>query len=212
MSRMKRSASVCLLGDLVGSRQAADRRDVHVRLVAALSEANERWDCDLRVVAGDEFQGVVPSLGVAATLSLTLRLALLPDSDLRFGIGRGEVTMLDERTGIQDGPGWWAARAAIEVVERLERSSATRTARAAFRATDPDPGEPAVGAALLARDALVGRMDPRALSVLRGLLAGRTQQEIAMAEGVSASAVSQRVRHDGLGVVLAVTEMLGGLP
>jgi transcriptional regulator with XRE-family HTH domain len=39
-----------------------------------------------------------------------------------------------------------------------------------------------------------------------------TQTELAAREGVSASAVSQRVRSDGLGVVLAAEELLRGLP
>ncbi len=55
------------------------------------------------------------------------------------------------------------------------------------------------------------RLDDRGLSVLRGLLAGRTQREVAASLGVSTSAVSQRVRHDGLGVLLAADELMGGL-
>ena len=39
-----------------------------------------------------------------------------------------------------------------------------------------------------------------------------TQSELAAREGVSASAVSQRVRADGIGVVLAAHELLRGLP
>ena len=66
-------------------------------------------------------------------------------------------------------------------------------------------------AALLGRDEVVGRLSERGLSVLRGLMAGRTQREIAEAEGVSTSAVSQRVRHDGLGIVLAMDELMGGV-
>ena len=58
------------------------------------------------------------------------------------------------------------------------------------------------------RDQLVTGLSERSLSVLRGLLSGSTQQEIAAAEGVSASAVSQRVRSDGLGVLVAGHELL----
>jgi predicted transcriptional regulator len=44
--------------------------------------------------------------------------------------------------------------------------------------------------------------------VVRGLLGGRTQGEIAADLGVSASAVSQRVRNDGLAMVVAAEALL----
>ena len=44
--------------------------------------------------------------------------------------------------------------------------------------------------------------------MLRGTLAGRTQAELAEDEGISASAVSQRVRHDGLAVIAATDELM----
>ena len=39
-----------------------------------------------------------------------------------------------------------------------------------------------------------------------------TQSELATLEGISASAVSQRVRADGIGAVLAAEDLLRGLP
>ena len=75
----------------------------------------------LRVTVGDEFQGTYATLGEAVEAALRVRLALLPEVDTRFGLGRGEVTVLDARRGIEDGPGWWAARAAIEEVDRGRR-------------------------------------------------------------------------------------------
>ncbi|ETZ44439.1 hypothetical protein L837_3561 [Mycobacterium avium MAV_061107_1842] len=43
-----------------------------------------------------------------------MRLLLAPEIDVRFGLGWGAVTVLDAAAGIQDGPGWWTARAAIQ--------------------------------------------------------------------------------------------------
>lgn len=215
MAEMKQS-SIVVIGDVVGSRAAADRGQLHDRLSAALEEANRRWDVDLRITVGDEYQGAVPSLGVATAAVLWLRVALLPEYDLRHGIGRGEVRILDSRAGVQDGPGWWAARAAIEEVHDLAGRAATRGARTAYREADEADG-PALGlpvalrAALLTRDELVGRLDARSLSVLRGLLSGRSQREIAADLALSGSAVSQRVRRDGIGVVLQTTAWLEAL-
>ena len=48
--------------------------------------------------------------------------------------------------------------------------------------------------------------------VAEGLLDGRTQREIAADEGVSASAISQRVRRDGLGVIVTMSAWLATQP
>ena len=201
-----------LIGDIVGSRRAADRRRLHDVVSAALTGVNEVVEPEvaLAVTAGDEFQATFADVGSALAAALRLRIALLPEVDVRLGIGWGPVSVLAESPRVEDGPGWWAARAAIEAVEDDASRSATRSARTRYlpapdvAAPDPEP----VNAALLACDHLVGRLDRRSLSVLRGLLSGSTQQELALAEGISASAVSQRVRGDGLGVVRAVDEHL----
>lgn len=208
-----KNAAVVMIGDVVASRTASDRDELHHRVSRALAEANARWGSDLRVTVGDEYQGTVPRLGDATAISLHLRLALLPAYDVRHGIGRGATTVLDPGARIEDGPGWWAAREAIDAVKADAARPATRAARTAFRAAADaaGPGDAALDAALLARDELVGRLDERALSVLRGLLSGRTQRRLAEEQGISASAVSQRVRHDGLGVVVAMSERLEGL-
>jgi hypothetical protein len=55
---------------------------------------------------------------------------------------------------------------------------------------------------------MIGSVSERSLRLLRGTLAGRTQAELAEDEKISASAVSQRVRHDGLAVIAATDELL----
>ncbi len=205
---MSERGQVVVIGDVVGSRGASDRPALHRNLTEALTSVNRRWGTDLRITVGDEFQGTTPGVGAATAIVLDLRIALLPEHDLRHGIGRGSTAVLDPDAAIEDGPGWWAARAAIDAVRARETQAATRSARTAYRCADPDEPTGALDAALLARDELVGRLDVRSLSVLRGLLSGRTQRELAEAAGVSASAVSQRVRRDGLGVVVAMTRWL----
>ena len=226
MSRMKSSPSWVVIGDLVGSRRSADRRRTHERLVSVLEESNERLArtggavVPLRITAGDEFQGTFAGLGAALSTTLRVRLGLLPDADVRCGIGLGAVEVLQAEPRVEDGPGWWAARAAIErVAADADRAALhglrTRYAVAPEVASDgetadvPDPA--AVNAALLTRDHLVSSLSARSLSVLCGLLEGRTQKELAHDLGISASAVSQRVRSDGLAVLVAADELLAGL-
>ncbi|MEO6791571.1 MAG: SatD family protein [Ornithinibacter sp.] len=216
MDQMMPPPSPCvLIGDLVSSRKAPDRARLHEQLEAALTAVDAAVAplTALRVTAGDEFQGTYATLGGAVDAALRVRLALLPEADARFGLGRGETAVLDRRRGIEDGPGWWAARAGIEQVAAMAERSATRQARTAFRAAVPDPVEAAVNAALLCRDHLVGSMSPRSLRLLKGLMdSDSTQREIAAREGISASAVSQRVRADGIGAVLEAQQLLRGLP
>ena len=104
---MKVSASprATLIGDVVGSRQTADRAALHRRLAEGLAEVASTATDPPAFTVGDEFQGSYPSVGAAIDAALGIRLDVGPDIDVRFGIGWGEVTILDPSTGIQDGPG-----------------------------------------------------------------------------------------------------------
>lgn len=196
-------ARAALIGDVVGSRHVADRADLHRRVTQTLAGTS------LALTVGDEFQGSYPSVGAAIDAALTVRLGLAPDIDVRFGIGWGAVTVLDADTGIQDGPGWWSAREAIEWAATAQQQPALAAVRTAYRRhgdTGPDPD--AVNAALLCRDHLLGSMDARSLRLLRGLLDHKTKKELAAMEGISASAVSQRTARDGLDLLVLACEHL----
>ena len=231
MARKKNPASsygdpvAAVIGDVVGSRDHADRPDLHVRLVGRLAELEELLRAEERaggetlvvspprVTVGDEYQGIFTTLGVALRATRWLRFSLLPDVDVRHGVGWGPVQVLEDEPRVEDGPGWWAAREAVESVEEAALRSGHRRRRTAYVRVDgcPGPDPAAVNAALLLRDEMLGGLSERSLGVLRGLLSGRTQREIAEKLDVSASAVSQRVRHDGLAALVASERLLGEL-
>lgn len=229
-----------LIGDLVGSRQARDRQQLHDSLQAALLATDERSDPVQAswIMSGDEFQAVHRNVGAALSAALRIRLELFP-ADVRFGIGWGRVQLLD-KSGVQDGPGWWAARAALDHVAAAQQRSSTRLLRTAFRenatplaqrdseASTPDstpdstqddsdreaamsPLAMAVNAALLARDHLLGTFDERDIAILRALLDGGAQGDVAAQLGISTSAISQRVSRRGIGAALASQELLGAV-
>ncbi|HSE71343.1 MAG TPA: SatD family protein [Nocardioidaceae bacterium] len=181
---MTTQAAYTLIGDLVGSRQLADRAGAQRRLGEVLTEVTGQLGPlqPLEPTVGDEFQGAFAGLADATLATLLVRLALLPEVDVRCGIGYGEVTMHDatRRPLLQDGPGWWAARDALDAIGSRQR---TRYA---------GPGAGCVNAFLVCRDALVERLNERAWRMLRMALLGETQQRIAEVEGVSKSAVSQQ--------------------
>ena len=134
MVRKKKLASsggdavAAVIGDVVGSRDHADRPDLHVRLVGRLAELEEMLRAEEaaggetlvvsppRVTVGDEYQGIFTTLGVALRATRWLRTSLLPDVDVRHGLGWGPVQVLEDEPRVEDGPGWWAAREAVESV------------------------------------------------------------------------------------------------
>lgn len=162
---------------------------------------------------GDEFQGTYPTVGRALEAALAIRLAVAPGVDVRFGIGWGAVTMLDPVAGIQDGPGWWAAREAIEWTAATQRQPGMALVRTAFRSGDDTRRDvDAINAALMCRDHLLGSLDDRSIRIVKGLLTGTSKKDIAAAEGVSASAVSQRAGRDGLDLIITASQALGRVP
>jgi hypothetical protein len=85
--------------------------------------------------------------------------------------------------------------------------------RTTFRADDHIRTDvAAVNAALICRDHLLGSLDERSLRIVRGLMTGRSKRELAAAEGISPSAVSQRAARDGLDLLVLASEYLRGLP
>lgn len=216
MNTMKVSSPVAtLIGDVVSSRSAPDRPRLHAVLAAGLEVLNDEQGApgDLRVTVGDELQGTFPDVGSAVRASWRLRWQLAGEAELRFGLGWGSITVLAEDPRVEDGPGWWAAREAIEAVKAEAERPGTRQLRTAYRlaegATGPDPL--AINAALMCRDHVVGSLSERSAHILGELIAGSSQVEIAERLGISPSAVSQRVRGDGLVVVESAQEMLEGV-
>lgn len=213
---------VVVIGDLVGSRDAPDRAELQRQLRDALDEANRKWaDADEPLVPtiGDEFQGVYDNLWAALDATLLVRVSMPAPYDARFGIGVGTVTWAEDEPASgfrrQDGPAWWAARDAIEhVADAGARRDVPRTLRTWVADAGPrvrpiqdvtigrDPRIQAVNAYLAVRDHLVSRMDARDRRILRGLVVGRSVTEIAGAESITSSAVSQRVRRSGADAIM----------
>ncbi|MGV0581714.1 SatD family protein [Mycolicibacterium elephantis] len=216
MARVKSAASTglraTLIGDVVGSRGAADRAAVHRALDNALADAVVDAVDAPAFTVGDEFQGSYRTVGAAIEAALAIRLAVAPEIDVRFGIGWGAVTVLDPGTGIQDGPGWWTAREAITWTATAQRQPGLALVRTSYRADVGRTDTDAINAALICRDHLLGSLDDRSLRIVKGLLSNHTKKDIAAAEGISASAVSQRAGRDGLDLIVVASRYLRNIP
>jgi len=204
-----RRRGVALIGDVVSSRTHPDRAGLHARLAAALERANrsEQLVQELHMLLGDEFQGVVRSLPAAVRLGIGIRLELLPDVEIRFGMGVGSFRVFDSTATpvAQDGPAWWAARAAVDTAKTLGGGRASRHVRSWACALGDDGSEPSSGADTVAavnaflglQDYLVSTMRPRQLRLLAATLHGEQQLEMAAREGITQSAVSQALQASG---------------
>lgn len=189
---------MAVIGDLVGSRAAPSRAEAQRALLSALGVAADVVSAEQppAPTIGDEFQAVYATPSAALRAALVVRLALPAPMDCRCGIGAGpiEVVGTSDYGLTQDGPAWWAARAAIDEVGRREhgRHPALRTWY-----VDDNAEVGPINAYLLARDELVSALDDRQRRLVLGLLRGATQKDLARAEGISASAVSQSLRRCG---------------
>ena len=202
-----------LIGDIVASRSSADRQALHHRIESVLAAANDAVPVTHPAVItlGDEFQGTYPTLGAALHASFRIRAGLFPD-DVRFGVGRGEAYLLDPDRGIHDGSAYWAAREAIEHAKELAGKAALRTTRTIFVSPGDEASQvAAVNAALLGLDQIVGSLSAVSRRILARRMDGWTQKAISETEGITASAVSQRVLADGIGVAMEAMKLLAGL-
>lgn len=189
---------VTLLADVVGSR-GSQREHVHEALLAAIFRTNElvpHLDA-LRVTVGDEVQGVYGTLGHALEAASLLADELFGTAQLRFGLGGGDIRIIDESLGIQDGNAWWLAREAIEFVEELSRQPGYEGVRTAVRDKRPT-ATPAVDEIVRLVDVHRAGLRDGAHRSLIGLLRGLDNADVAKAEGISASANTQRVKNNGL--------------
>ena len=201
-----------VIADIVSSRELDDRRTAQRAIESAFAQvvdilpAHARPVRPFTAVVGDEFQGAFSTLRAALAATLLVRLALPAGLDLRFGLGLGEVEEIPSTSGsLSEGPGWWAARAAIEHVEEIARREAPQ-ARTWVAAAEHAAGAADLvriaNAAALARDRVVGRWSDRVRALVCGRIAGVTQGDLAQSQGISQSAVSQTLAAAGATTII----------
>lgn len=201
---------VAVIADIVGSRKLHDRTAAQ----GILDDAIARVEADhplaaqpLTPTVGDEQQAVYPRVEDAVTALLMLQLALPDGIAFRFGIGVGEIRAVDSARGtLTDGPGWWAAREAIEIVHARERRAVPRTRTWIVGASGQDEVMEttlaATNAYLLARDEVVGAMSERERRLTYGRLIGRSQSELAVQESITQPSVSKSLRSAGAAALI----------
>ena len=209
---------IAVIADIVGSRELGDRgaaqRDLD-ETIAQVERDHPLATQPLTPTVGDEQQGVYRELGDALTSLLMIQLRLPEGIAFRFGLGIGAVRAVESVHGeLADGPGWYAARAAIETVHAREQRAVPRTRTWIVGAPGQDEVMQntiaAANAYLLVRDELVGAMSARERRLTYGRAVGLSQQELAAQEGISQPSVSKSLRSAGTAALLEGLAALRG--
>lgn len=201
---------IAVIADIIGSRRLSDRASAQQALDETIAELEERHpgaEQPLSPTVGDELQGVYRDLGVCLNALLRVQLALPEGIGLRFGIGIGGIRPIaSTHRELSDGPGWYAARAAIERVHQRQQRAVPHMRTWIVGAPGQDEVMESTIAAsnayLLVRDELVGAMSERVRRLTYGRLIGRSQHELAADEGVSQPSVSKALRTAGAAAIL----------
>ncbi|KQR47417.1 hypothetical protein ASF87_00025 [Microbacterium sp. Leaf161] len=209
---------IAVLADIVGSRKLDDRSAAQRILDDTIARVEKHLPLAhhaLTPTVGDEQQGVYLELEDAMVSLLMIQLALPDGIAFRFGIGIGDVSSVDSVHGeLADGPGWYAARAAIETVHARENRTVPRTRTWIVGAPGQDEVMESTIAAsnayLLVRDELVGAMNERERRLTYGRLVGRSQHDLAAEEGISQPSVSKSLRSAGSAALIEGVAALRG--
>lgn len=177
---------VAVIGDITGSRRIRDRAGVQRRLqqeVAALNAGSAAsLAAPLKVVAGDEVQGLLVDPGAAVEVVVRLADALHPVG-VSWGLGRGQLTTdLEADVSVLDGPCFHNARNALSAAAR-ER---TWLSAAGF----PEPHNEVVTALFRLMWAIRSRWTETQVRYVRAAR-GRLQQEAAEQLAVTKQSVSK---------------------
>lgn len=204
--------SVALITDIIDSRLLDDRAAAQSAVLTVFASVADHvhFRQPLWATVGDEFQAVFDDVPSALRATTLAQLILAPEVRCRFGIGEGIVHHIDSHNKgtIQDGSAWWNARKAIEEAHRRQDvgNPYVRSWFAAERNSPETVG--LVNAYALVRDQVIHKMGDRERRLTAGILLGKRQIDLAKAEGISQSAVSQSLQRSGGAALIAAYQAL----
>ena len=117
-----------VIGDIKDSRHLENRKEVQVHLQEILDRLNEKYKDHIvskfLITLGDEFQGLLRSGEHILDMVNEIRMEMYPVR-LRFGIGFGQITtdIKSEMALGADGPGYYRAREAVELLKEREKKN-----------------------------------------------------------------------------------------
>lgn len=124
---------IAIIGDIKNSKKISDRRNIQNKLSNVLSTINKRYEeaisAKFMITLGDEFQGLLCAGEPVLDIIEEIKREMHP-IQIRFGIGVGTITTdINSEMAIgADGPGYYNARTAIEMIKQNEKKNMSQSA------------------------------------------------------------------------------------
>lgn len=200
---------LALIADVIDSKMVQERFNLQKQLEKALRKMNELFGDYLAscftLTLGDEFQALLKVDAPVFQIIDTLRSELSP-TQLRFGIGLGEIaTAIDPLQSIgADGPAYWNARAAINLVHQKNDYGNTQI----YFSSGNDSKDLLVNALIASGEAIRsgwrGSQEEILLDLLKRFVYSEnfSQQDLAQSLDINPSALSKRLKSSSIRVYL----------
>ena len=200
---------LALIADVIDSKMVEERFDLQKQLEKTLQTMNELFGeflaSNFTLTLGDEFQALLKVDAPVFQMIDTLRSLLTP-TQLRFGIGLGEiVTDIDPLQSIgADGPAYWNARAAIKLVHQKNDYGNTQI----YFSSGKEKQDFFVNALIASGEAIRsgwrGSQEEILLDLLKRCVYSEnfSQQDLAQSLAINPSALSKRLKSSSIRVYL----------
>ena len=200
---------LALIADVIDSKMVQARFNLQKQLEETLQKMNGLFADYLAscftLTLGDEFQALLKMNAPVFQIIDTLRSELSP-TQLRFGIGLGEiVTAIDPLQSIgADGPAYWNARAAINLVHQKNDYGNTQI----YFLSGNDSQDLVVNALIASGEAIRSSWRDSQEEILLDLLKryvyseSFSQQDLAQSLAINPSALSKRLKSSSIRVYL----------
>ena len=200
---------LALIADVIDSKMVQERFDLQKQLEKTLQKINELFKNCLAsaftLTLGDEFQALLKVEAPVFQIIDTLRSELKP-TQLRFGIGLGEIlTDIDPLQSIgADGPAYWNARSAINLVHQKNDYGNTQI----YFSSGKEKQDFFVNALIASGEAIRsgwrGSQEEILLDLLKRCVYSEnfSQQDLAQSLQINPSALSKRLKSSSIRVYL----------
>lgn len=200
---------LALIADVIDSKMVQERFDLQKQLEETLQTMNELFGeflaSNFTLTLGDEFQGLLKVDAPVFQMIDTLRSELTP-TQLRFGIGLGEiVTDIDPLHSIgADGPAYWNARAAINLVHQKNDYGNTQIYFSSAKEKQDFFVNALIASGEAIRSGWRGSQEEILLDLLKRCVYSEnfSQQDLAQSLAINPSALSKRLKSSSIRVYL----------
>ena len=200
---------LALIADVIDSKIVQERFDLQKQLEKTLQTMNELFGeflaSSFTLTLGDEFQALLKVDAPVFQMIDTLRSLLTP-TQLRFGIGLGEiVTDIDPLQSIgADGPAYWNARAAINLVHQKNDYGNTQIYFSCGKEKQDFFVNALIASGEAIRSGWRGSQEEILLDLLKRCVYSEnfSQQDLAQSLEINPSALSKRLKSSSIRIYL----------